>query len=200
MQTRLAICEPRSSPEILGADDLVSPAEPKPAPRNTVWIIACCCIAGAVGLASACAPALDRPPDRAWIRARRATAADLTLDVWAGRRPAGQFPAVRVTLTNRSTDPILVDYHTERVTVHIGDFVLHLPPDPLQDRRQLLDGGESMVIELPPGPWEQPNAPGGELLTPDHLPAGPQKIWAAFYIPGPAATVVESEHIEYEAP
>jgi hypothetical protein len=176
------------------------PAEPKWAPRNTVWIIAWCCIATTFGLANACAPIADRPRESEWIRARRASAADLTLDVWAGRRPAGQFPAVRVTLTNRSPDPILVDYHTERVTVHIGDFVLHPPPDPLQDRRQLLDGGESMVIELPPGPWQQPDAPGGELLTPDHLPAGPQRIWATFDIPGPPTTVLESAHLLYASP
>jgi len=135
------------------------------------------------------------PADRICVRI--VTTADLEPVLIMRPNPNDHFPICTLKLYNRASEPVVIGYTPNCVTVHCGPFEQQGPGVTFVHRREIVDPQSALELEIPPGSWTMTD---GEIMVPTTLPAGPYESWAAFKLEGASSAQIATRHTTFTAP
>jgi hypothetical protein len=131
------------------------------------------------------------------ICVRVATAADLEPILITRPNSTDHFPICTLKVYNKASEPVIVGYAPNCVTVHCGPFEQQGPGVTFVHRREILEPQNALELEIPPGSWTMTD---GQLIVPTTLPAGPYQAWASFKVEGDTPVEIVSKHTTFTAP
>ena len=125
---------------------------------------------------------------------RLATPADLRPILVTRGDPADHFPICTLKLYNMASEPVIVGYTPNCVTVHCGSYEQQGPAVSFVHRREILDPQQSLDLEIPPASWTLFEAGERQLMIPGTLPTGSYETWADFKFEGSPAAEITTKH------
>lgn len=125
-------------------------------------------------------------PGTTRVCVRVATAADIEPILFTRPGSSDHFPICTLKLYNKASEPVIVGYTPNCVTIHCGSYEQQGPGVTFVHRREILEPQNALELEIPAGNWTMNDAGERQLMLPTTLPAGTYQTWATFKVEGDA--------------
>jgi hypothetical protein len=131
---------------------------------------------------------------------RVATPPDLEAILFTRPGSSDHFPVCTLKLYNKASEPVIVGYTPNCVTIHCGSYEQQGPGVTFVHRREILEPQNALELEIPAGNWTMNDAGERQLMLPTTLPAGTYQTWAVFKVEGDTPTEITSKRAVFVPP